>query len=613
MFQSRRVRALAIAVAGLVLLILLGVAMFPFGRFRGEIENTLSRSFNSPARIASIHREQVFSFSPVVDLTDVRVAQPGWVGKGMLATIRHLRVRVHPLSFLVGDFHAELVSAQGVRLDLVRNAQGRENWSDQSSGGGLADMAGVAVRDAVIRYRDAKQKRQFLIAVAIDPDKGLLAEGQGQVNGADVHVSARGGAMRSGQRWPFDARMTGELLNLHAHGSMAGPLKIDDMRFHMRARADNLKRVDRVIEAGLFGTQPVDLNADVERQPDRWIVEKLTGKIGNSPLSGKVTARKVSGRTELDGDVHFTRLNFDDLASDAGLAKAQALKQANGAKLVPDTRVNMTKMGKTDGRIAFDVDRLVSSDGSSALTSIRGVLSLDHRILTVEPLHIGLKHGDITGKVVVDQRGGPPKPKVTLNLYLTNGTITELAGGEAKDVDGSVQARIRLTGTGSTIREAVGNADGSIGAVARSGSMPTKIAALIGFDIGKKILTGDDDRSALRCAAVRLKMHNGLGTVDPLVIDTGISQSRGSGAVRFPTEQINVRLAGAPKDKGVLRVPGLVQFNGTIRNPQIVVPHKTKSFGNILKAVGKAIFGSDDPYASDADCAALSRLAIGRD
>ena len=96
-----------------------------------------------------------------------------------------------------------------------------------------------------------------------------------------------------------------------------------------------------------------------------------------------------------------------------------------------------------------------------------------------------------------------------------------------------------------------------------------------------------------------------------MILDTGISQSRGVGTLQFPAEAWAITLTGAPK-RDALRLPGSVLLRGTVREPEIVVPKGTKSVGNVLKAIGRAIGGRNGPAAVDADCAALSRRAIGR-
>lgn len=612
--MTRRARNVAVVAVIAVCLILVAVAALPASLFRGTAERALAANFDTAVRIGALERESVFSFQPVIKVSDVHVAQPAWAGKGELLSIRSLRVRVHPLSLLLGKFDAELLSAQGVRAQLVRDANRRENWRREpgSDGGSEGhDMAGLRIEDAVIQYRDAVQDRQLTLNVAVDPAKGLVATGSGTIGGSPVKLAARGPAMAAGKPWPFDAVIDGPTLGIRARGSMAGPLRTDRMQFRITARGNDLKQVDRVIEAGLFGTQPVDLAADVRREDNAWIVQNLVGRIGQSDLLGHITARKVDGRMKLDGEAHFRRLQFDDLASDAGRAKALALEQAQGLKLVPNTRINIRKIDKTDGRIVVRADQIFGGRRPSSLTSISGVLDLDHRLLTVTDLRIGLKKGVITGKVTVDQRDGQPEPRVTLALDMTGSSIATLAGGMDDDIDARVDARVRVTGIGSTIREAVGRSNGAIGAVARDGALPRKIAAMLGFDIGKGLFGAGKGQTALRCAVIRLDMRGGRGSLDPFLIDTGLSQTRGTGTISFPSEALAITLAGAPKGDAALRLPGTINASGTIREPRIVVPKETKSFGNILKSVGRAISGKNGPAAIDADCATLTSQALG--
>lgn len=614
--MTPRVRILAIG-AGIVLaLVLLAAAMLPASLFRGTAERALAKNFDTAVRIGALERESVFSFQPVIRVTDVHVAQPAWAGTGELLSVRTLRIRVHPLSLLLGRLDTDLLSATGLRADLVRAADRRENWRQQrsaGSGSGGGDMAGLRIEDAVIRYRDAVQDRQLVITLAVDPATGLVANGKGSIGGAPVTLTVRGGAMIAAKPWPFDAVLDGPALGIHARGTMEGPLRTDAMTFRMTARGSDLKQVDRVIEAGLFGTQPVSLAADVRHADKAWIVENLSGTIGQSALTGRITARKQGDRMKLDGAAHFSRLRFDDLASDAGNAAALALERAQGLKLVPNTRINIRKIDKTDGHITVRADRILAGRRPASLTSLSGVLDLDNRVLTVSDLRIGLTKGAITGTVTVDQRDGGPVPRVTLALDMADSSIAALAGGGDSDVNGRVDARVRLTGTGSTIREAVGRSNGTIGAVARAGTLPRKIAAMLGFDLGKGIFGAGEGQTALRCAVVRLDVRGGRGTLDPFLVDTGLSQTRGTGTIGFPSEALAITLSGAPKGNAAFRLPGTILASGTIREPAIVVPRETKSVGNILKSVGRAITGNNGPRATDADCAALTRRALGRD
>lgn len=596
-------------VAGLLLL-----AAFPVAPFRERAERTLSERFGRPVTIGALERTPAFSFTPTIRIRDVRIPQPDWAGDGDLARIATLDVQIRALGLLTGRIDPKSVTAGGVRLDLLRTAEGRENWhgggADEDGGSGSPlRLDGLTVRDAVVRYRDRKQDREFTVAMTSDTN-GFAARGQGVVRGAAVRVSANGAAITSAeQAWPFTARLDGTDLSMSVRGRMGAPLDTDRMTLAVTGQAASLKLIDAVIEAGLFGTQPVRLSANVRRDGEVWQIDDLRGRIGRSDFTGKLGVDKTSGRTVLDGDIRASQLDFDDLADDAGRARAAALRRQIGPRVVPNTRVDIGKITSTDGRIAFRIDRIVSRE-PSALASASGVLTLDRQLLTIEPLRIGLTRGAITGKVTVDQRGGRNAPTVTLALDLRDSSIAALAGGG--DVSGRLDGRIRLTGVGETIRSAVGRSNGQIGIVARDGALPAKLAAIMGFDAARALTADDSDRAQLRCAVARLEMSGGRGRFDPLIVDTSASQTRGTGSVTFPAETIRATLTGAPKRNSVLRVPGSVTLSGTLQSPDVVVPEGTRSVGNILKGVGRAITGRQDPTASNADCDALRRQAIGR-
>ncbi|MBU3078100.1 AsmA family protein [Sphingomonas quercus] len=591
------------------LLLLVAVA-FPVGWLKAAAERQLSAHFGTPVRIGAMERESRLSLRPVIRLADVHVAQAPWAGTGELAAIGALRVRLHLLPLLVGLLDTDLIAVRDARLDLVRAADGRRNWAQsEQDGGGGAGLTGVRIERAHIRYRDAVQNRWVAIDLDIDPQARLTAVGRGAVDGAPISVRIAG-APAAGGRWGFDAALDGAALSMRATGSMARMLRADDMAFRVTARADDLKRIDRVIEAGLFGTRAVTLAADVRHTPDTWTIGKLSGTIGRSDLTGRLTVRKQEGRTRLDGEVRFGQLDFDDLASEAGRASAAALERAQGLRLVPDTRVNIRRIDHTDGRIAIRADRVLAGRRPSAITAVSGVLTLDHRLLTADPLRIQLRRGAITGRAVVDQRQGQAEPLVTLALDMTGSSIAALADSGGGKVDARVDGRARISGVGSTIRAAVGRSSGTLALVARDGMLPEPIAALLGFDIGKGLFGDDEKGVALRCGVIRLAMRDGVGTIDPLLVDTGISQTQGRGTVRFPDEALDITLSGAPKDGAALRLPGTVRAGGTIRDPDIVIPKGTRSVRNILKAVGRALSGREAPPPEDADCAALVRAAL---
>ncbi len=613
-FAKRWVKITGIVVAGVLVLGLIVLAAFPWGSLKGVIQRQLTARFGRPVTIGGIERVDTFGFNPTIRITDVRIPQAEWAGTGDFVRLREAEATFSGLALLKGAFGPRDVKARGLRLVLVRDRNGRTNWErpgKPKGGGSSTDLDGLTISDSVIAYRDDKQDRFVTARFTADPVHGIRAAGNGTIRGAAVRIAVAGPSVErfQGKPWPFTASIDGDALSITAKGRMDHPLDTDAMELDVTARAVDLKLIDAVIEAGLFRTQPVSFSAHVRHDQPKWTVTQLKGVVGRSDFTGHVSVDKQDGRSKVDGAIVSRQFDFGDLASDEGKAKGAALERAIGPRLVPNTRIDIGKIDTTDARMAFRIKRIVSAKGASPILSAKGVLAIDHQLLTLSDLDARLPHGRVEGKLTVDQRGDRKVPMVDINLRLRGSSVQDLAGGGG-DFSGNVSARARLRGPGTTIRAAVGNANGTIGFVARDGQLPQGIAAALGFDAARALLAKDGERAGLRCVVLKLDVTRGHGRIDPMIVDTTASLMRGQGSVVFPGETLNIRLTGTPKQHALLRVPGSAYMTGTIERPAVTIPPEVKSVGNIFKAIGRAITGKQGPTARDADCSGLAARVL---
>ncbi len=591
------------------LLLLAILAIFPWGVLRGAVTREATERFGRPVTIGSVHRVDNIGFHPVIAVEKLQIPQADWAGKGDFARMERAEIRFSVWPLLKGSFVPEDIRVSGLRLALVRDKQGRTNWSrpgEPEEGGSSTDLQGLTITDGTISYRDAKQDRDAVLRITADPDKGVRADGPGSVRGAPVRIMFTGAAVKPG-RWPFAATITGNTLSMTARGTMDRPFDTDAMTLDLTAKADDLKRIDAVIEAGLFQTRPVALSAHVRHERPRWTITDLKGRIGRSDLAGHLTVDKKAGRTVLDGEVTARQLDFDDLSSAEGRAEAAALERRIGPRLVPNTRIDISKIDTTDGTIRFRVGRVVSAQGSSPITGLAGRMTMDHQLLTIGDIRMALREGVVTGRAVIDQRNGRKMPHLALDLRLTGASVLSLSG--QTEITGQVAARAKLAGSGETVRDAVGRSDGRIGLAVANGSLPDRYAAALGFDAGAAFI-GDSKRASLRCLILGVDMKNGTGRADPLIVDTSRSRLDGTGTVSFPDERLALRLTGAPKHDATLRLAGAATVSGTLEKPDLVIPKEVKSVGNIFQSIGRAITGDSGPKAQDAACGSLARQVL---
>ena len=475
---SRNWRLILGVVAGFALLLLLILAAFPWGVLRDRVSVRLAERFGSDVSIGTIERVEPLSFSPTLIVRDLRIAQPSWAGKGDLVHLKRIDFRFRVLPLLRGKFDLSALAIDGGRVAMVRSRDGTKNWAPdkRGDGGSASAITSLTVRDLLIDYRDAVQNRRFAVKVASD-GQGFRASGDGAIDNRPVTVALAGPAISGDGAWPFTARVAGPTITVDAKGTMASPLDTRKMTVDLAARANDLKTLDALIEAGLFGTQPVNLTARVRHDDRTWVVEKLSGTIGRSRLAAaNATVTKQDERT----------------ATDEGRAKAAAIERRIGPRVVPGTRINLAKMGDLDGKLAIRVDRLLDMAG---LRSLDAVLAIDHSRLTVAPITVRLAQGQITGQVVVDQRGRTT-PRATFDLRLKDSRISTFAGGAP--VDAPLRARLRLVGSGDTIRQAVGRSNGTIGFAATGGVLPISMTI---SSAGGTVLRSNPSINLARCPA----------------------------------------------------------------------------------------------------------------
>lgn len=257
------------------LVLLLVIAAFPYGVLKGVVADRLAKRFGRPVVIGAMDRVDTIGFTPTIRVRDVTIPQAGWAGTGNFLTLREARVTFPVWPLLTGTFRPRDIVADGLSLALVRDANGRTNWSrpgEAESGGASSDLKGLTIRDATIRYRDDKRRRSAVVQVSSDP-QGLRAKGNGTIRGVPVRIALDGAsvAQPSPGPWPFTATIDGDRLSMRAKGSTDVPLDTDAMTLDVTARAADLRLIDAVIEAGLFGTQPVALTAHVRHDaPSGW-------------------------------------------------------------------------------------------------------------------------------------------------------------------------------------------------------------------------------------------------------------------------------------------------------------------------------------------------------
>jgi hypothetical protein len=569
--RRRIVRAAGWATAILALLLVV-LAAFPWGLVARHAAGPLSKALGRPVTIGGARRTDWFSFVPAIELRDLRVAQPDWAGTGDMATVRTLRLRLPVLPLLLGHVRPRAIQAEGLALHLVRDANGQDNWSSdgEGKGGDGPRLADLTIADGHVRLDDAGRHVALDATLASDRRQGLRVTGAGTLRGAPLRVALASPPLATAdpdRPYPATLSVSSPLVSIAARVSMAHPLDTKHFTARIETSGRDFAYLDDIIQAGLFRTQPFRLHGEVRHDGQDWHLPALAGRIGRSNLSATLDFTRPNGRTHLDGRLDARTLDFDDLASDEQRAAADAQAARIGPRVVPDTRIVLDRV-KLDGTIRVRVARLLSS-GSSPFRSLAGTATLDDHRLTLAPLTVGLPQGRLTGRVSVDGRGRVPR--LAADLRVEDAAVAGFFPDQ-QVVEGPLRARLRMAGSGATVRDALARGDGTIAAVVTGGSMRRDYATFLGGDLLKSIgaaAGGKQPRVALDCLVARFAVARGRMTPHPLLLSTPVARGDGAGAIVLGPETIDLRVMGRPTHPGPILSTAPVRLFGTLSHPRI--------------------------------------------
>ncbi|MGK2910624.1 MAG: AsmA family protein, partial [Sphingobium sp.] len=103
----------------LAIMMLIGLAAFPWGSLRSTIEQRLSKRLGRPAHIEVLERTDRFSFYPEVIARNITIPQPEWAGSGDLARVAEARLKFSALSLLTGNMSVEAFDVSGATVTLI--------------------------------------------------------------------------------------------------------------------------------------------------------------------------------------------------------------------------------------------------------------------------------------------------------------------------------------------------------------------------------------------------------------------------------------------------------------------------------------------------------------
>lgn len=627
------------ATLAVLLLILLFLALFDWNALRGPIGRWASARWDRQVTLAGDLDVDLFRWSPRATVRGLTVGPPDWGPRRNTAEIERLTVSVEALPLLAGRVELPEVRVTRPRLFLHTDESGRQSWRLGRPDGeplNLPPIRRFLIEDGRLDLTDLRRRLELRATVnsrerqgGDGPGRGDSAfrlEGRGTLNDNPLRLTVTGGPLinvRRDQPYRFTADLRGGATILIADGAITRPFDLGRFTADLRVSGPDMADLYHVTTVPAPNTPPYRVSGRLTRARHLWIFENFSGRVGDSDLSGDLSVRTGGARPYLKGALRSRSLDMDDLFAVVGgppgtgrgetaspeQQQMAARLRAQG-RLLPDARLDVKRLRAMDADVTFQAATVKRN--ALRLSGVSLGAHLKDAVLRIDPFRFDFARGRLSGAVRVDGRRTTPFTRADLRLsgYPLEAIVPRNAAS------GTLNARISLAGSGASVRQAAGNADGRIRLTVPGGQMRQAFAELMGINVGKGLsllLSKDPKTTPIRCAGADFRVSGGVARTERLVIDTGVVAAYGAGSVNLATERMHFEIDGKSKKPRLLRVWAPITVDGPIRSPRLGVKEtEVAKQGGLAAVLGAAVhpLAALLPFlsrggAEDVNCAAV--------
>ena len=312
-------------------------------------------------------------------------------------------------------------------------------------------------------------------------------------------------------------------------------------------------------------------------------LEDLAIGFGASKATGEATvatgARKKVTLRLASPSIALADLKLPSGAAPAVVASAKGPATAKKGWIFSDEPVSFVALvgADVDGDITIGELKL---DDKQKLTDVHARFTLKDARLEASDLQAKTMGGTVHGSLKVDATH-PAEPTLVLATQATGLDLAMLlaAGGSPRQVKGGkTDVTINVTTRGTTERQWARNASGSVLAVVGPASVANSKETE--SDLGKiaqavNPLRGTQSETELKCAVVRLPLHDGIANVDHSIgAETREFGVLASGTIDLRDETLDLAITprmhvALPVDLG--QIASLVRVRGSLASPSVGV------------------------------------------
>ena len=593
---------------GLILLAWL-VLFVTKGRFlKHSFERIVSNSTQRQVKVAGDFN---FYFDPIAIkfLADgLTVSNPSWASKPTLFSSRHIDTRIETFPLIFGKKHIAWLDLLDGDVNLEWDkAHKRNTWTfgDPNAKGEPFQMPLIKraqVAGTNIHYRDPSMTLLADIGFdAINARNNQFANairfsGTGSARGVPFKIAGSQSSpneVLAGGRNKFELHVNGARSHVDVSGTLPGVTQIEGADLKVAVRGQNLRDLFDLAGIAVPDTRAYSIRGNGTKQGNEWRFTNVAGRYGNSDIGGKLTVRvPATGSSErmfLNADLASRRVDMIDIGPFIGYnPNALATKGATAAattqgpktgtpRILPDAPLRVDAIKAFDAKVTYRV-----ADIKQPFVPISNILlglDLNRSLLKLSPLNFDMAGGHLDSDISINARNPAIVTDYDIRLSPTPlGKLFAKWGVEQSGTNGTIKARIKMKGTGNTVRDSLATSNGRIAVILPRGTFWTSYTQLSEFDVGtfvqKMFQKKLKEPVQVNCGLIAFTVRDGVAASDPVLIDTTKNVMTAKGGFSFKDESMSLAFRADAKKISLFSGQSPVGIGGHFAAPsfQIVTP-----------------------------------------
>ena len=571
----------------LLLLLFLFWLLFDWNWFKGPIERRVEAATGRDFRIDGDLDVKLGLFRTTLIADRLVLANSDWAERDTMLRVDHVEIEWAIWHLWRGQVVLPRVQLAGSELWLERDGKGRANWDFKEDARRDEPMSFPRIGQLLVsgsrfHLREVERKTQLSVDVASgEPDAAnsfapLLLSGDGRYRDSDFQLQGRIDSplalVEAKERFHIDLVARAGRTRARVTGGLAAPLQLVDFKLGLELSGSDMAQLYTLLGLALPKTSAYDLKGQLGRTGLVWSYRGISGKVGDSDLSGDLSVDTRNPRVLFTADLRSKRLDFDDLAGflggtpQAGEGNRPA-HVAGSRRFFPAAPYNLAKLRAMDADVRLRASRVTSP--TLPLEAMDARLKLVDGDLHLDPLDLTLAGGDLAARIHLDSRQDPIVAEIDLRARRLE--LPKLVPKGAPESAGRLGGRVKVSGRGNSVAALMGSANGEIGLAMGPGRISNLTLELAGLDIAEalKFLIGKDKIVPVRCGFADFSVKNGVMTTRAFAFDTTDTLLLAEGTVNLRDESLDLVLKPRPKDYSPLSLRSPLRVRGTLMDPII--------------------------------------------